>query len=254
MNVSNLDPHALGVLLVAPFVGSFLATLAVRLPANEQAVFGRSHCRACGHVLGWADLVPIASWITHRGRCRYCGRRIGKFYPLVELGAIALAAWAATLMEGWLLWASCGLGWALLTLAIIDHRHYLLPDGITLPLIGAGLITAYALDPALLAGHATGAVAGFAVFAALRWLYRQLRGQEGLGLGDAKLAAAAGAWTSWSGLPSVVLWACVGAFAVTLIGSTRGAKVTLQTRIAFGIYLCAGLWLVWLYGPFDFTF
>lgn len=253
MNIASLDPHVLGVLIAAPFAGSFMATLAVRLPAQEQAILGRSRCRTCGHVLGPADLVPLASWLWQRGKCRHCGGSIGRLYPLMEVGAIAVAAWAASVLDGWLLWVTCGLGWALLTLAVIDKRHYLLPDVMTLPLIVAGLLTAAALGPALVPMHAIGAVAGYAAFAALRWGYRRLRGHEGLGLGDAKLVAAAGAWTSWMGLPSVVLWACFGALAATLIGAVRGAQVGLRTRIAFGAYLCGGFWLVWLYGPFDFA-
>ena len=142
MNISTPDPHILGVLIAAPFVGSFMATLAVRLPAREQAVLGRSRCRACGHGLGIVDLVPVASWLWQRGKCRHCGGSISRLYPLIELGAIAVAAWAATLLDGWLLWATCGLGWTLLTLAVIDARHYLLPDAMTLPLIAAGLLTA----------------------------------------------------------------------------------------------------------------
>jgi leader peptidase (prepilin peptidase)/N-methyltransferase len=175
---STLDPHVLGVLIAAPFVGSFLATLAVQLPVREQAVLGRSRCRMCGHTLGIADLVPLGSWLVQRGRCRHCGGAIGRLYPLVELAAIAIAVWAAIVMDGWLLWVTCGLGWALLTLAVIDTRHFMLPDALTLPLIGAGLLTAFGLGPALVPAHAAGALAGFAVFAALRWVYRRLRSAD----------------------------------------------------------------------------
>ena len=75
---------------------------------------------------------------------------------------MAVALSAAMVLSGWLLWASLGLGWTLLTLAAIDWREFVLPDIITLPLIPSGLGVAWAIDPGLLSGHALGALAGFA--------------------------------------------------------------------------------------------
>jgi len=235
--------------LAAPFVGSFLGVLAMRLPAERSPLWGRSFCDHCAHVLSGADLVPIASWLCSRGRCRHCGEAIAPIHPAIELAALTVAIWAVLVTEGAMLWPSCILGWSLLTLAVIDWRDGLLPDALTLPLLAFGLGTAYFVDPSLVLPRMIGVVAGFTCFALIRWLYRFLRGREGLGRGDIKLLAAAGAWVSWDGLPSVVLIGALAGLLVALVGRIAGRRFTLDQRLAFGPYLCLGIWLVWLYGP-----
>jgi len=236
-------------LLMAPFVGSFLGVVIERLPAGRPVVLGRSACDHCGRTLAARDLVPSVSYLARRGRCA-CGEvRLGVFYPAIELAALAVALSAVTVLSGWLLWASLALGWTLLALAAIDLRHLLLPDALCLPLIPAGLAVAWLLDPALLPDHLLGALLGFVAFAAIALVYRRLRGREGLGMGDAKLLAAAGAWLGWLALPSVVLIAAVVGLALALAGALAGGKLTWTSRIAFGPHLALGLWLVWLFGP-----
>lgn len=242
-------PDWLIPVLFAPLVGSFLSVLVERLPAGEGVVLGRSRCPSCRHALGPRDLVPILSWLLLRGRCRFCQAAIGIRYPAVEVLAVLVAASAAALVSGWLLWASCLLGWTLLALALTDLRHFLLPDLLTLPLIPAGLAVATLIDPSNLPNHGIGAAAGYLVFALIRSLYARLRGREGLGLGDAKLLAAAGAWLSWPALPSVVLLAGLGALVATLARRAAGAEVAADERVPLGTWLCAAIWLVWLYGP-----
>lgn len=237
------------VLIASPFIGSFLAVLAVRLPERRGVLFGRSACDACGHALGVAELIPVASYLALRGKCRHCGAPIDPIHPVMELGALAVAASAAVFTVGWVLLASCVLGWMLLTLAAIDWRTGLLPDLLTYPLIVLGIVAAQFLDPASLADHAIGAVAGFAVFAALTVLYRWLRGREGLGLGDAKLLAASGAWLAWQALPSVVLFAAILGLALVLVRRLMGQALSATDRIAFGPALAAATWIVWLFGP-----
>jgi len=239
--------HWLAV-LAAPFVGSFLALLVVRVPEGEGVALGRSICRSCRHPLGVRDLVPVVSWLWARGRCRHCRAPVSAFYPGVELAALGIALWAAAVTSGWVFWASCGLGWTLLALALIDWRTLVLPDALTLPLFFAGLGVAWLIDPHILFAHVLGAGLGFALFAAIGWVYARLRGRDGLGLGDAKLLGAAGAWVSWSGLPSVVLIAGLCALAVALAGTLYGV-VARERAIAFGPFLALGTWLVWLHGP-----
>ncbi len=236
-------------ILAAPFIGSFLGVLVLRLPAGRPVISGRSCCPRCHHTLEPAELVPVASWLMARRRCRHCHAPISPFYPAMEIAALALAIWAALVLPADELWASCALGWCLLALAVIDARSFLLPDALTLPLIPAGLAIAYRDDPASLLPHAAAAGAGFAAFTLIAMAYRRLRHREGLGAGDAKLLAAAGAWLSLEGLPSVVLIAALASFAGLLLDRRIDRQRLLMSRIPFGPGLCLGIWLVWLYGP-----
>jgi leader peptidase (prepilin peptidase)/N-methyltransferase len=128
-------------------------------------------------------------------------------------------------------------------------RHYVLPDVLTLPLIPLGLIAAWLDGAEALLAHVIGAAAGYLVFLLIALGYRRLRGREGLGLGDAKLLAVAGAWTGWQGLPSVVLLGAGASLAFLLLLRLRGGAIRLDQAVAFGPGLCLGIWLVWLYGP-----
>ena len=247
---ATLTSPLIGV-VVAPFVGSFLAVLVHRLPAGQPVVLARSHCAHCGVRLGVRDLVPLMSWLFLRGRCRHCGADIGAFYPLIEFAALGIAAWAFAWDPGGRFWPSCLLGWTLVALAVIDWRHFILPDILTLPLIPVGLALAALAAPDQLADHVIGTLAGFAAFVLIAAAYRRLRGHEGLGMGDAKLVAAAGAWVTWNGLASVVLIACVAALAVTAGKSRPGRLPSATERLPVGTYLCLGFWLVWLYGPIE---
>ena len=245
----TLGEAEIAALVAAPFIGSFVAVVAIRLPAGKPIVRSRSACRSCGTTLGPASLVPILSWVLLRGRCRACGTPIGVVYPLIEIAALGLAVWAASVVSGWLLWASCGLGWTLLALSAIDWRTHTLPDRLSLPLIPAGLAVIAALDPGRLGSHALAATIGFAAFAGLAYAYRALRGRDGLGLGDAKLFAAAGAWLGWQELPSVVLIGSATALGLAIGARCLGRKIAWSQRLAFGPHLALALWVVWLHGP-----
>lgn len=235
--------------LASPFLGSFAATLAERLPEGRPVLLARSSCGTCGRTLGPAELVPIFSFLLQRGRCRGCGARIDPALPAAEMIALALSLWAAAIVSGWLLWASVALGAVLLALSLMDLRTFTLSDALTLPLIPAGIAVAALVDPDLVIHHSLGALAGFSAFWALAALYQRFRGQEGLGLGDAKLLAAAGAWTGWAGLGSVVLLASLAALAIAAILSLRSEALGRQTPLPFGPFLAFGFWVTWLHGP-----
>lgn len=243
------DAVPLIAVLASPFVGSFLGVLTVRLPDARAIGWARSQCDHCGHTLGARDLVPILSWLWLRGRCRYCGGAIGWLAPAMEIAAIVIAVWAATVTSGWVLAATCGLGWTLLALSVIDWRAFLLPDSLTVPLAGAGLLVTYGVARDLLLDHVLAAGAGLLGTIALAFAYRHLRGREGLGLGDAKLLAALGAWLGLEGLPAVLLYGALLGLAYVLATALRGRPTALDDKIPLGTFLAAGGWLVWLYGP-----
>ncbi|MGY3670683.1 prepilin peptidase (plasmid) [Marinovum sp. KMM 9989] len=233
-------------MLFAPAIGSFLGVVIDRLPAGLPLIAGRSRCAGCARVLAPLDLIPILSFLALRGRCRNCRAPIPTRLPLIEGAALAVALWGwLTVPNGVLLW-TCLLGWSLLALAVIDARHMILPDALTLPLIALGLGASLWL-PGLPPGvHLAGAALGAASFWALRAVYFRLRHTEGLGLGDVKLFAAAGAWVGPGALASVLLIAGVsGLIFAALRARHRGPA----GPVAFGPFLCAGTWLTWLYGP-----
>ena len=235
--------------VLAPFIGSFLGVLAVRLPVGGKVIVGRSVCDSCGRQLGVLDLVPLVSWLLLRGRCRSCGQKIDWLLPAIELAAIAVPIWASLPDDAPPVWGSALLGWTLLALAAIDFRHFVLPDVLTLPLIPAGLAIAWLTEPDRLIANLWGAALGFLVLAGVRAAYRRLRGREGLGFGDVKLLAAAGAWVGWDGLPSVMAIAALSGLAAASLQILRGETLSASSKLPFGPYLCLGLWLVWLYGP-----
>lgn len=234
---------------MAPFVGSFLSVLVVRLPAGEDVVASRSRCRSCAKTLSPLELVPLVSWVVQRGRCRGCGTRIDALYPAIEIAAAVTVLWAMTEVRGDLLWITVGLGWALLALAAMDWRSMILADVLTLPLIPAGLMVAWWIDPQSLAWHAIGAAAGFGLMVGAAWAYRAVRGRDGLGFGDAKLMAAAGAWVGLAGIGTVLLYGAVLSLGLALLVHLRGRAMTGDTALPLGVGLAAGLWLTWLYGP-----
>ena len=249
MGGAEIDlPNWLFAVLAAPFIGSFLGVVIRRLPEGRPIVAGHSTCDHCGARLGPSDLVPLATWLWNRGKCRHCGASIGFFYPGIELAALAVAVASVAADGGVALWIDCVLGWWLLTLAWIDIEHFLLPDALTLPLIPAGLAVTYFVNPDALLDRALGAALGYLVFRGVALAYRRLRGRDGLGEGDAKLLAAAGAWLGWEALPWLVLVAALAALAAVALARLSGQRWDSGHAVPFGPFLAFGFFLLWLYG------
>ncbi|MEM9877965.1 MAG: A24 family peptidase [Pseudomonadota bacterium] len=137
---------------------------------------------------------------------------------------------------------ACWLSWA----SYVDAQRYLLLDIHTLPLALAGLgLAAAGLGPSLISA-AGGAALGYGVFWAVSALYRRLRGVDGLGLGDAKLMCAAGAWCGALQLPFVVLLGSVSALAAVTLFALSGAVVTGSLKLPFGPFLSFGFFVTWM--------
>ena len=233
-------------LAASPFIGSLLGVLIRRLPEGRPVILARSACESCGKRLGPAELVPLLSYVVQRGRCRGCEAAIAPMHVAIELAAIAVAVAAAFVAEGTDLWLGCALGWTLLALAWIDAESFLLPDALTLPLIVAGLVAAWFLEPWNLTDRAFGAIAGYVAFRAVEIGYRRLRGRDGLGQGDAKLLSAGGAWLGWAALPWVVVLAALCGLAVAGVMAVTGRAVGRETVLPFGPPLALAIWLLWL--------
>jgi leader peptidase (prepilin peptidase)/N-methyltransferase len=96
-------------------------------------------------------------------------------------------------------------------------------------------------------------VIGYALIAGLGWAWRTIRGYEGIGLGDAKLLAAGGAWVGIMGLPSILLIASGTGLLVSLIVSQRSRLSQDRIAIVFGPSLAFGIWVVWCWPILTFA-
>lgn len=216
-------------------IGSFVALVADRWPRGEDIVVAPSQCRACGHRLRPANLVPVVSYCLQRGRCAQCRAPLPADLLLAELGGAGIAwlalAHTSDLANAPDLVAGLALaifGWALLLLALLDARHFWLPDALTVPLTLAGLAAAALLPEPTLAARLAGATLGYLSLEGLRRGYRWWRGRDGLGGGDPKLLAAIGAWLGAASLPGIVLLA-------SLLGLAWAGAERLRGRPAGGI-------------------
>ena len=141
-------------------------------------------------------------------------------------------------------------GWLLLALAVLDFRHYWLPDRLTFSLMGLGLLEAVMFDRSAVPDRVIGAVAGWAALAAIAALFRMTRGKHGMGGGDPKLLAAIGAWLGWAMLPWVVLAASILGLCDAGMRSVRKGEGGHDRHYPLGTWLAAagyGAWLIMTY-------
>jgi leader peptidase (prepilin peptidase)/N-methyltransferase len=261
--IDQLSPAAALLLAGAGglLIGSFLNVVIHRLPkmlergwqaqcaelAGDTAperpaynlVMPRSQCPACGHPIGALENIPVISYLALRGKCIACKTPISVRYPLVEVvsGVLAMAAvWRFGATGAGL--AACGLLWSLVALTFIDFDTQFLPDNITMPLLWAGLlVNLWGVFPQVpLRDAVIGAVAGYLSLWTIYWLFKILRGKEGMGYGDFKLLGALGAWLGWKMLlPIIALSSLAGA--LIGVGLMVFRKRDQDLPLAFGPYL-----------------
>jgi leader peptidase (prepilin peptidase)/N-methyltransferase len=135
----------------------------------------------------------------------------------------------------------------MLAIAISDWRRYRVPDPLTVAALGLRALDIYLLGSPLAAPEATTRAAAMAAsFWLFRWSYRRLRGREGLGLGDVKLAAVAGAWVDWPLLPLVVEAAALFGLSLALF-RVLSAHVAPggDMRLPFAVGFAPAIFLGW---------
>ena len=204
-------------LLLGLVVGSFANVCIYRLPRRESVVAPPSRCPSCGSLIRARDNVPLLGWLALRGRCRACRAPISPRYPAVE-AANGLLWLALAVLRGprAQTFVAMALVTALLVLSLIDLDHQILPDAITLPGIAAGIAASFLPGSSVRPlGALLAAAGGWLAFAAVAKAYQRVRGIEGLGQGDWKLAAMLGAFLGWQPMLLTVLIASV---AGTLVG------------------------------------
>jgi leader peptidase (prepilin peptidase)/N-methyltransferase len=244
MRILDALPFGMGVAfaaLLGLIFGSFIATLVLRWPSGES-VLGRSRCDGCGRGLAPWDLVPLLSALAARGRCRACGARINPFHARVELAAGLIGGAALALMPGTGGWIWAMFGWLLLPLALLDARHFWLPDRLNLVLAAVGLLLAGPLMATSLLDRWAAALAGGGALALIAWTYRRGRDADGMGGGDPKLVAAIGAWIGWQALPLMLLLASLTGLGWAVLTQRKGDPPLSMRRVPFGLFASTAAW------------
>jgi leader peptidase (prepilin peptidase) / N-methyltransferase len=139
----------------------------------------------------------------------------------------------------------------MIAIAAVDRRRFVIPDKLVLVGLILGFLSLATgnmaqLPVALFYSSMRGLLVA-CLFFALREAYRRLRGREGIGLGDVKLAGVAGVWLNWMGLAIAVDVAALSALAVVLLRACRGQRITATTAIPFGLFLAPAIWIAWLF-------
>jgi leader peptidase (prepilin peptidase)/N-methyltransferase len=234
--------------------GSFANVCIFRMPQEASIRFPGSYCPSCKKPLRWVDNIPILSFIALRGRCYRCRNPISWQYPIVEASLslmFLMAAWRYP-NDRYRLLIMDLVSFYVLTISIIDAQHKIIPDELSLSLVGFGWLLSwinpflfrhgfYASMESVLATIAGGM--GMLIFA---WAGEKIFKKEALGGGDIKLLAGFGALLGWRGLMGPLV-----------IGSTLGAlfgggmlllkRIKRSETIPFGPFLCIGAYLSCLY-------
>ncbi|MGD9152782.1 MAG: A24 family peptidase [Gammaproteobacteria bacterium] len=263
--------------IVGLIVGSFLNVVIYRLPIMIDYIrrqdcleffdsktefhdevkcynlaYPKSHCIFCDAPIKIWHNIPILSYLILGGKCATCKSRIPLRYLIVEIFTCILSIVVA--YEFGFSWECLDVlifSWFLIAATFIDIDHQILPDILTLSLLWIGLfvncfdIFANSHDAIL------GAIIGYSFFWVVNALFRLIRGKEGIGHGDFKLMAAAGAWMGWQLLPFVILCGSVLALLIgggylLLKGKSRGVP------IPFGPFIAIAMWIGIIWG-FDIT-
>jgi leader peptidase (prepilin peptidase)/N-methyltransferase len=229
--------------------GSFNNVVIYRLPLGRSVVRPRSYCPACHHPIRGYDNIPVLSFLILNGKCRDCGARIPLRYPLVELltgglfTAVFLHDGLQAVLPFHLLFVS-----AMVVLAFIDVDHRLLPNVITLPGILVGFGSSFFNETLTWWNSLLSIFLFSGMLLGVAYLFKVIRGIEGLGMGDVKMIAMIGAFL---GAQSTVFTILAGSILGLLAGLAVifFKKENFQYKIPFGTFLAIAAVLALFFGP-----
>ena len=229
------------IFVLGLLIGSFLNVCIYRIPLGENIAISRSHCMKCGHKLSWYELIPLFSWIIQGGKCRKCKEKISIQYPLVELGNAIL--WMLVL----LIWGFrpvtilyCFCSSCMLVISVIDERTKEINLGLNL-FIGILGIARVILDYKNFAYYIIGMFAVSIPFLLIVIVSKE----RAMGLGDVYLMAASGLLMGWKHILVAVTLGCALGSVIHIIRMKVSKK---GNELAFGPYLCLGVYLTILFG------
>jgi prepilin signal peptidase PulO-like enzyme (type II secretory pathway) len=211
----------------------------------------RSRCLHCGHELAWYDLLPLVSWLSLKGKCRYCRTPIGRFEPLIELGVAAFftlsyVLWPHDLsttlaVTQFILWLAAGVGLAILF--AYDLKWFLLPNSVMFSVIGISAVSAIVvlLQAQDVFAALVSIFGSIFILSGLYLLIYVISKGQWIGFGDIKLGLAlALLLADWS-LALLALFAANLIGCLIVIPGMLAGKITRTTHIPFGPLLILGM-------------
>lgn len=239
--------HIISIILGA-IVGSFLNVCIIRIPKEESIATPGSHCPRCNKPIMFYDNIPLVSYFLLRGKCRHCNGPISIQYPLIE-GITAFSSFLLFVKFGatlsYLFFFSFVA--ALIVITVIDLYHQIIPDAISIPGIGVGLLGSLIIPYITFFNSLIGILVGGGSLFLVATLYQWLFKREGMGGGDVKLLAMIGGFLGWK---AVILTILLSSF----IGSIIGIAIVLlkgkdfKYAIPFGPFLSLGAVISLFYG------
>ncbi len=230
-------------------VGSFLNVCIYRWPAGESVVRPRSRCPSCHELIRWYDNIPVLSWILLRGRCRSCGTGVSIQYPIIEavvaLIWLGMALWQGPVeaLRGALFLTG------LLGIGIIDARHRIIPDQLSLGGALVGLALAAWPEGFPFTAALIGGLGGYAFMWLIKLGGEALFRKPALGVGDIHMMAMIGAFVGWQGaLLTVLLGSVLGLAIGVPLAAARGELEAMGTYLPLGTFLAMGGAIVYLWG------
>ena len=229
-------------------MGSFLNVCIHRVPRGESIVAPGSHCPHCKSPIKFYDNIPLISYLLLRGRCRNCRGTISIQYPFVE---------GVTALSSFLLFLRFGLSWSylfyfvfvasLIVITVIDLFHQIIPDVISLPGIGVGLLASLIVPDLPFLNSLIGMLLGGGSLFVVATLYQWLFKREGMGGGDVKLLAMIGAFLGWKAvILTILLSSLIGSITGIIVMVAKGKDF--KYAIPFGPFLSLGAVISLFYG------
>lgn len=235
-------------IILGAIVGSFLNVCIYRLPKEESIIWPGSHCPQCKKPIKVYDNIPLISYLLLKGRCRYCRKSISYQYPLVE-GITALSSLFLLMRFGpslsyliYFIFVA-----SLMVITVIDLQHQIIPDVISLPGIGIGLLASLVIPQITFFDSLKGVLLGGGSLFIVGTLYQWLFKREGMGGGDVKLLAMIGAFLGWKAvILTILLSSLVGSISGIMIMILKGKDF--KYAIPFGPFLSLGAVIALFYG------
>lgn len=241
--------------LAGAAVGSFLNVVIYRWPLGLSIVKPGSHCPSCQRPIPWYWNIPLLSFVLLRGRCRYCGAKISARYFFVELAAALWSVGSLWRFGPGIEALSCFIfGAALLAGSVIDLKHKLLPDVITMGIIPLGILMAVSpraytpFWPVSWIESLFGMALGSGMFLVVLMVFKYATGREGMGLGDVKLMAGIGAFLGYQAIPAVIFIASLAGIMAWLTLFLL-KKADRNYALPFGPFLSSAAMIVILTRP-----